>query len=314
MNLSIIPSQTGPSRPPTNPAHAYLAGLAPSGRRTMATALRQAAEALTQGVGTIDTCPWHLLQPDHLVALKAMMTEHGAAAATVNRTINALRGVARSAWRAGQIDAELLGRIRDVPTNKVRTLPRGRHVTTGEVAALFRACDLHTAIGARDAALLALLYGAGVRRTEAVNLDIDHYDANTGTLTVHGKGRHQRHVWAANGARTALDAWITHRGTLPGPLLQPVDCGGTIHPRRLADVAVIRRLKTIARRADVKHLTPHDLRRSFVGQLLDNGADISSIQRLAGHATVATTQRYDRRPETAARSAAETLHVPVHVR
>ena len=292
------------------PAAVYLSTLAPSGRRGMHTALRQAADVLTGGRAGIDGCPWHRLGAQHLAAIKRQMLDSGAAPATVNRMLSALRGVLKACWQLGLIDSETLARARSVAAVKARRLPAGRHVAAGEVAALFRACGGFGPVPARDAALLALLYGCGLRRAEAVALDLAHYAADTGAVTVTGKGGHQRQVFATNGARAALAEWRRHRGEDPGALLLPVAKGGRIQPGRMSAAAVWARLQTLAKRAGVQPFTPHDLRRSFVGELLDAGADVVTVQALAGHANVQTTARYDRRGERAQRSAADRLHVP----
>ena len=93
----------------------------------------------------------------------------------------------------------------------------------------------------------------------------------------------------------------------------PVVKGGRIERRRLTAQSVPLRLRALARRAGVRPFSPHDLRRSFVGELLNAGADLVAVQRLAGDASVQTTARYDRRGDRAARRAADLLHVPVKV-
>ena len=159
--------------------------------------------------------------------------------------------------------------------------------------------------------MLAVLYGAGVRRAEAVALDVADYDPESGALTIRrGKGNKARMMYATNGASEALGDWLVRRGSEPGPLFVPVDKAGRIVFRRLTPESVFDRLAHLARRAGVTRFSPHDMRRSFISDLLDNGADLAVVQAMAGHANPATTARYDRRGERAKQRAAGLLHVP----
>jgi site-specific recombinase XerD len=157
-----------------------------------------------------------------------------------------------------------------------------------------------------------VLYGGGLRRAETVRLDVADYDAATGALAVrHGKGRQQRVVYATNGSRAALDAWLSIRGDVPGALFLPVTRHGRLRAaERLTPHAVFAWLTRMHARAGVRPCSPHDLRRSFISDLLDLGADISTVQKLAGHKSPSTTSKYDRRGEVAKQRAAALLNPP----
>ncbi|HKA29306.1 MAG TPA: tyrosine-type recombinase/integrase [Candidatus Binatia bacterium] len=257
--------------------------------------------------------PWQALGPQHTVYVREALAAR-LAPATVNRALAALRRVLKWAWRLGLMTSEAYARAADVPSVTGTTLPRGRALDGGELRALFAtiAAGPHPPIRARDAALLATLYGGGLRRAEVVALDVADYRASTSALAVrHGKGRRQRVVYLTNGGRAALAAWLAVRGKDPGALFPPVTSYGRLLPqRRLTPHAVWDWLARLARRAGVATCAPHDLRRSFISDLLDGGADLSTVQQLAGHRAPTTTARYDRRGEHAKLRAAQALHVP----
>lgn len=152
--------------------------------------------------------------------------------------------------------------------------------------------------------------GSGLRREEAVALDLEDYHRGEGQLRVHGKGSKERLAHLASGADAALDAWIALRSDEPGPLFVPINKAGRLDLRRLSGQAIRLILRKRARLAGVADFSPHDARRTWMGSLLSQGADIAIVAGLAGHASPSTTARYDRRGEVARRDAARLLHVP----
>jgi len=136
------------------------------------------------------------------------------------------------------------------------------------------------------------------------------FNAETGELVIRGKGRKDRLAYATNGSAEALKDWLFVRGGNPGPLFSRINKAGRISICRMTDQAVLYILKKRANEAAVSAFSPHDLLRSFISDLLDAGADISTTQKLAGHVNVTTTARYDRRGEGTKKKASELLHVP----
>lgn len=305
----LIPITDAPPSLDRNPASVYLASLAPSGRRTMAGRLAMVARDLL-GLDP-RLVPWHQLRYQHLAAIRTRLQEGGYGPATVNGVIYALRGVARAAFNLELIGAEDYERIRAVPPVRGERLPAGRALTPGELSGLMDACGGDpTPAGVRDAAAIGLLYAGGLRRSEAAALRLSDYEPATGELRVLGKGDKQRIVWIDNGAAEALADWLLLRGDAGGPLLLAINKGGVILDHGLTDQAIYNLLRKRARQGGVRDCRCHDLRRSYISDLLDAGADISTVSKLAGHAQVSTCARYDRRGEDAKKKAVALLHLP----
>jgi site-specific recombinase XerD len=303
--LAVLTRQLPPDQ---NPAFVYLARLGSGSRRTMSEALNRIAALLKSEISIM---PWSALRYSHTSFVRAaLMNKYRPA--TANKMLASLRGVLREAWRLGQMTAEDFHRAADIRTIKTQTLPRGRALASGEISALIRRCSHDSSpAGIRDAAMIAVLYGAGLRRSEIVGLDLSDYHTGTGELVIRGgKGRKDRLAYATKGSADALKDWLLVRSSDPGALFCRINKGGRITIERMTDQAVLHILRKRAGQASVSSFSPHDLRRSFISDLLDAGADISTAQQLAGHANVTTTARYDRRGEATKKKAAELLHVP----
>ena len=301
------PDNTGSiTLPVTSPAAVYLAQLAPSGRRTMHGALDTIARLL--GQDDCFSCPWSALRYQHTAALRTALQE-SYAPATANKMLAALRRVLKECWQLGLMTVEEYQRAASVKVIKADTLPKGRALTLAEVTALLTACAHDsTPAGIRDAAMIALMASSGPRRSEVAALKVADYEPSDGCVTIrNGKGHKDRRVYVSGGAKVALDDWMVLRGHEPGALFTATTRADL---EAMTDQAVLVILKRRAKEAGVAPFSPHDLRRTMITRLLENGADLLHVQQLAGHADVSTTQRYDRRGEQSKKDAAAKLQLP----
>lgn len=317
MNSSIVPQNStsvpvavAPSR---NPARVYLASLeSAESRRTMLQALNVISDIAAPGYD-VDSLPWAALRYEHTQAIRARLAERYSAAGA-NKALSALRQVLKNAWRLGQMTADEYMAATDVGNIKGGKPDQaaGRALALGELMALVASCNDGTPIGIRDAAILGIAYSGGLRRAEIVGLSLADVtiDGDLVVLKVLGKRNKVRTVPIRNGASAALLDWLAIRGEEPGALFWSVKKGGSLAGGHMTTQAVYHIFTQRARRANVKKFSPHDLRRTFAGDMLDAGADIATVQRMMGHANVTTTASYDRRGERAKHEAAKKLHFP----
>lgn len=299
-----------------NPVAVYLSSLGEKSRRVMLSDLNRIAAILTGDTCKAHEVNWGALRFQHTAAIRAALAgkyNHNGA----NRMLCALRGVLKAAWRLGQIDNADYQKAVDIGTVKGESLPAGRALSPGEMRTLFNwLATQKTKAGSRDSAEMAVLYGAGLRRDEIVNLDIadvvipENEDEPFSITVRRGKGSKARVVYATGGSREALHAWLEVRGMEPGPLFVPILKNDKIVIRRMTGQAIYYQLAKRALEAGIKDVSPHDMRRTFMSDLLDAGADIVTVKDLAGHSKIDTTARYDRRGEGRKKKAAELLHVP----
>jgi integrase/recombinase XerC len=208
---------------------------------------------------------------------------------SVARKLSAVRAWLQHAVREERIQ---VNPGKDVKTPRVpKRLPR--HLTVDEVFALLDRIPGDAFAGARDRAILELLYAAGLRVGELAALDLEDLDLAGGLVRVLGKGRKERIVPFGSKAAAAIRRWLdlsapARREGSRGEALFLNVRGGRLTDRSVRRI-LDRRLQEAALQARV---SPHALRHSFATHLLGAGADLRAIQELLGHASLSTTQRY----------------------
>jgi integrase/recombinase XerD len=218
--------------------------------------------------------------------------------ASVARAVIAVRSLHRFATAEGLIAEDPARSVR--PPKPPRRLPKALNLE--QVQAMLAVPATDTEIGLRDAALLELLYGTGVRISEAVALDVDDVDRLIRVpdgepapgLRVLGKGSKERVVPVGSYARAALDAYLVRgRTALAGAGRGTAALFLNTRGSRLSRQSAWAVLRSVAERAGIStEVSPHTLRHSYATHLLDGGADIRVVQELLGHASVTTTQIY----------------------
>lgn len=234
--------------------------------------LREALAAAPSGAAPLDR--------DAVRAFIAHLTARGLSRRAIARKLSALRSFLRFLVREERASAE---ETPFVPSPK----RDGRLPEVLSESEVLDAIDKAAADAPRDRAILALLYGAGIRLAELAALDLADVDRRRGDVRVLGKGRRERIVPIGRGAAAALEAYLAERGAAAGALFR--NRRGARLSRRGIQRAVARMLARVGRAG---RFSTHTLRHSFATHLLDRGADLRAVQELLGHASLASTQIY----------------------
>jgi integrase len=222
------------------------------------------------------------------------LEQRNLAPSTINVRLAAVRRLAYEASDTGLLSPDLAAGIRRVKGAKRLGVRIGNWLTVEQCRTLLRpTSSSHRA--KRDSAILALLLGCGLRRAELVGLEYEDFQMREDHWVIAdliGKGRHIRTVPVPGWVKHALDAWTEAAGIVSGTIFRRVNRLDEVWGDGLTPKAVWHVVKGAARRAGIKDLAPHDLRRTCARLCHLAGGELEQIQFLLGHASVQTTERY----------------------
>ncbi|NOY05927.1 MAG: tyrosine recombinase XerC [Chlorobi bacterium] len=220
------------------------------------------------------------------------LVESGLSRKSIGRKLAAVRSFFKFCHREGYIQTNPAATIH--PPKQEKKLPT--FVEVNEIERVMVLPDTSTFTGARDRAILELLYGAGIRLRELTNLDVRDLQLDENTVRIFGKGRKERIVPCGSKAVDAIRNYLEKRNEAFRNGGKRADRealflsrrGGRISPRRVQNIVQSYLAKASAR----EHLSPHVLRHSFATHMLNSGADLRAVKELLGHANLSTTQIY----------------------
>ena len=223
------------------------------------------------------------------------LEERKLAPGTVNLRLGAVRRLAYEASDCGLLSADLAAGIRRVKGVKKIGVRLGNWLLPDQSVAMLEAPDSETMKGKRDVALLAILVACGLRRHEAVELNVSHLQQREGHWAiVHliGKASHIRTIPVPDWVKDLVDDWLQSAGISNGRIFRRVTRAGTVWGSGLTEKVVWHVVRQYARKAGINKLAPHDLRRTCARLCHQAGGELDQIQFLLGHVSVQTTERY----------------------
>ncbi|THB64471.1 MAG: tyrosine recombinase XerC [Desulfovibrio sp.] len=231
--------------------------------------------------------------PEQIRGYMADLHRRGLKKRSMARKLSALRSLFRFLLAKGFVSTDpTVG----IPTPKLdKTTPR--HVNVDQAFSMLDSKapadrDEPAAVELRDLALAELLYGSGLRISEALGLNVLDADPSSGTVRVMGKGRKERLAVLSDAAKTALAAYLKQRGELDPQGREPALFLG-VRGGRLNRRQAQRIIAKLAEAAGLpQSVSPHMLRHSFATHMLDSGADLRSVQEFLGHERLSTTTIY----------------------
>ncbi|WP_027414587.1 tyrosine recombinase XerC [Aneurinibacillus terranovensis] len=225
----------------------------------------------------------------HVRSYLSLLAQQSYARRSIARKLSALRSFYRFLLREELVDQNP---FKMVSTPKLdKRLPN--FLYPKEVEMLIALADVSTPLGARDRAMLEILYGSGIRVSELVGLTTKSIDASIGTALVFGKGAKERYVPLGS---YAIESYRTYVEKFRPVLAKEKKTNAlflNIRGEALTDRSVRRMInKYVDRASEMLKVSPHTFRHTFATHLLDNGADLRSVQEMLGHSSISSTQIY----------------------
>lgn len=290
------------------PSEIYLLTLQSTASRKTMNCLLDRCGNILQGQKKHALTDWSIIHYEDILDLLSTLSGEGKAPSTINTYLSALKGVARETWRQKAITAEHYQHIQSIKRVKGSRAGKGRALSSEELNSLIDSClSLKTALGARDAALIGLIYGAGLRRQECADLHLSDINIQKQTVKISGKGNKERVNDLHDKTIFLLSHYLRARGMTSGALFYRGLKSGELLSEGISSQAIYDILARRQSNIGLEHMTPHDLRRTYATNLLEMNQDVFTVQALMGHADVATTRTYDMRDKTTQKKAVQTL-------
>jgi site-specific recombinase XerD len=228
-------------------------------------------------------------------AWRVALEARGLGSISINVRITAVRKLAVEAADNGLLASELAAGITRIKGVKMKGVRLGNWLTVRQAQALLNAPDASTNKGLRDRAILAVLLGCGLRRSEVAALSVGHIQMRDGRwciVDLLGKHGRVRTIPMPTWVKVAIDAWTSAAGVSDCKLFRAVDRGDQVRATALSEKVVWQLLQGYTAAAGVPGIAPHDLRRTCAKMCRAAGGELEQIQLLLGHASVQTTERY----------------------
>ncbi len=263
-------------------------------RITMGSLLNSAANLMEEG-RSLQSYDWGNLSYPDVYELWAKLNSQKKAPSTLNTYLAAIKGVSQEAWRLGLISLDDYHHIKDIPRAKGKLMQAGRTLKLQELNKMIDHCRAQEGlIALRDTCLIALIYGAGLRRDEAATLPLSAYRNKRAEIQLVDKNAKERVNPINKRIADIVEKWLKKRGRKPGPLFVRIVKGDKLTNEPISDKTVYNIIVRRCKEAGLKLLSPHDLRRTYATTLLENGENISTVQDLMGHASIESTKRYNK--------------------
>jgi integrase len=228
-------------------------------------------------------------------AWRVTLEERGLGSSSIIVRMSAIRKLAEEATDNGLLAPELAAGISRVKSAKSIGVRAGNWLSLKQAQALLDAPDIRTMKGLRDRAIIAVLLGCALRRSEVAALTMGHIQQRDGRwciVDLYGKHGRVRTIPMPVWTKVAIDAWAAPASVVDGYVFRPVHRGDQVQGDELSEKVVWQMLRPYAAAAGVAGIAPHDCRRTAAKLCRAAGGELEQIQLLLGHASVQTTERY----------------------